>query len=43
MMFVHCSKSANMIGQNRSHVFWLTITHEKCGIIEMAAGSGVPK
>ena len=44
MIFVHCSKSANVIGQNRSRVFWLpgnnesfecviTITHEVC-IIE---------
>ena len=41
MIFVHCSKSAHAIGQNRSRVFWLpgnnesfecviTITHEKC-------------
>ena len=44
MIFVHCSKSAHVIGQNRSRVFWLpgnnesferviTITHEVC-IIE---------
>ena len=47
MIFVHCSKSAHAIGQNRSRVFWLpgknesfecviTITHEKCAVFEMA-------
>ena len=47
MIFVHCSKSAHAIGQNRSRVFWLsgnneslefviTITHEKCALLKMA-------
>ena len=47
MIFVHCSKSAHAIGQNRSRVFWLpgnnesfeciiTITHEKCAVLKMA-------
>ena len=47
MIFVHCSKSAHAIGQNRSHVFWLpgnneslecviTIKHEKCALLKMA-------
>ena len=47
MIFVHCSKSAHTIGQNRSRVFWLsgnnesfecviTITHEKCALLKMA-------
>ena len=47
MIFVHCSKSAHAIGQNRSRVFWLpgnnksfecviTITHEKCVLLKMA-------
>ena len=48
MIFVHCSKSACGIGQNRSRVFWLpgnnesfecVITHEKCAVLKMAAGS----
>ena len=50
MIFVHCSKSAHAIGQNRSRVFWLpgnnesfecviTITHDKCAVLKMAAGS----
>ena len=45
--FVHCSKSAHAIGQNRSRVFWLpgnneslecviTITHKKCALLKMA-------
>ena len=45
MIFVHCSKSAHAIGQNRSRVFWLpgndesfecviTITHEKCALLK---------
>ena len=47
MIFVHCSKSAHAIGQNRSRVFWLpgnnesfecviTITHEKYALLKMA-------
>ena len=47
MIFVHCSKSAHAIGQNRSRVFRLpankeslecviTITHEKCALLKMA-------
>ena len=47
MIFVHCSKSAHAIGQNRSRVFWLpgnnesfecviTITHEKRAVLRMA-------
>ena len=47
MIFVHCSKSAHAIGQNRSRVFCLpgndesfecviTITHEKCAVLKMA-------
>ena len=47
MIFVHCSKSAHAIGQNRSRVFWLpgnnesfecviTIMHEKCAVLKMA-------
>ena len=47
MIFVHPSKSAHAIGQNRSRVFWLpgsnesfecviTITHEKCAVLTMA-------
>ena len=46
MIFVHYSKSAHAIGQNRSRVFWLpgnksfecviTITHEKCAGLKMA-------
>ena len=47
MIFVHCSKSAQAIGQNRSRVFWLpgndesfecviTITHEKCALLKIA-------
>ena len=46
MIFVHCSKSAHAIGQNRSRVFWLpgnesfecviTIMHEKCALLKMA-------
>ena len=47
MIFVHCSKSAHAIGQNRSRVFWLpgnnesfeciiTITPEKCAVFKMA-------
>ena len=46
MIFVHCSKSAHAIGQNRLRVFWLpgnesfecviTITHEKCAVLKMA-------
>ena len=47
MIFVHCSKSAHAIGQNRSRVFWLlgnnesfdcviTITNEKCAVLKMA-------
>ena len=46
MIFVHCSKSAHAIGQNRSRVFWLpgnelfecviTITHGKCALLKMA-------
>ena len=47
MIFVHCSKSAHAIGQNRSRVLWLpgnnesfecviTITHEKCALLKMA-------
>ena len=50
MIFVYCSKSARAIGQNRSRVFWLpgnnesferviTITHEKCALLKMAARS----
>ena len=50
MIFVHCSKSAHAIGQNRSRVFWLpgnnesfecviTIMHEKCALLKMAVGS----
>ena len=48
MIFVHSSKSAHAIGQNRSRVFWLpgnnesfecviTITHEKCAVLKMAS------
>ena len=44
MIFVHYSKSAHAIGQNRSRVFWLpgnnesfkcviTITHEKLSVL----------
>ena len=46
MIFVHCSKSAHAIGQNRSRVFWLpgnnesfecVITmHEKRAVLKMA-------
>ena len=47
MIFVHCSKSAHAIGQNRSRVFLLpgnnesfeciiTIMHEKCAVLKMA-------
>ena len=45
MIFVHCSKSAHAISQNRSRVFWLpgnnesfesTIMHEKCAVLKMA-------
>ena len=47
MIFVHCSKSAHAIGQNRSRVFWIpgnneqfecviTIMHEKCAVLKMA-------
>ena len=47
MIFVHCSKSAHAIGQNRSRVFWLpgnnesfvcviTITLENCAVLKMA-------
>ena len=47
MIFVHCSKSAHAIGQNRPRVFWLPgnnesfecaipIMHEKCAILKMA-------
>ena len=47
MIFVHCSKSAHAIGQNRSRVFWLpgnnesfvcviTIMHKKCAVLKMA-------
>ena len=50
MIFVHCSKSAHAIGQNRSRVFWLpgnnesfecviTMMHEKCALLKMAVGS----
>ena len=50
MIFVHCSKSAHAICQNRSRVFWLagnnesferviTIMHEKCAVLKMAASS----
>ena len=50
MIFDHCSKSTHAIGQNRSHVFWLpgnnesfecviTIMHEKCAVLKMAAAS----
>ena len=46
MIFVHCSKSAHAIGQNRSRVFWLPgnnesfecviiIMHEKCALLKM--------
>ena len=35
MIFVHCSKSAHVIGQNRSRVFWLPDNNEsfECVII----------
>ena len=47
MIFVHCSKSAHAISQNRSRVFWLpgnnelfecviTIIHEKCAVLKLA-------
>ena len=47
MIFVHYSKCAHAIGQNRSHVFWLpgnnesfecvvTTTHEKCAVLKLA-------
>ena len=47
MIFVHCSKSAHTIGQNRSRVFWLpgnnesfecviTTKREKCALFKMA-------
>ena len=47
MIFVHCSKSAHAIGQNRLRVFWLpgnnesfecviTIMYEKCAVLKMA-------
>ena len=47
MIFVHCSKPAHAIGQNRSRAFWLpgnnesfecviTIMHEKCAVLKMA-------
>ena len=46
MIFVHCSKSAHAIGQNRSRVFCLpgnnesfeyviTIMHEKCAVLKV--------
>ena len=50
MIFVHCSKSAHAIGQNRSRVFWLpgsnesfecviTIMHGKCAVLKMSKTS----
>ena len=44
MIFVHCSKSAHAIGQNRSRVFWLPGNNESfecvitimCALLKMA-------
>ena len=54
MIFVHCSKSAHAIGQNRSRVFFylatksrlsalLTRMHEKCALLKMARSKASSK